>query len=148
MKAQLRNHVAALFLLAPAAATLTALPSIVAAQPASPQVESFQVASDNGLQPGSRLHFTLQGTPHARASIRIQGVRNPIPLAETSRGVYSGRYVISRYDRVDEDSTIRAVLRRGNLTVAANYNFPLDIANVASAPSPAAPRIERFNMAA
>ena len=148
MKAQLRNHVAALFLLAPAAATLTALPSIVAAQPASPQVESFQVASDNGLQPGSRLHFTLQGTPHARASIRIQGVRDRIPLAETSRGVYSGRYVISRYDRVDEDSTIRAVLRRGNLTVAANYNFPPDIANVASAPSPAAPRIERFNMAA
>ncbi len=148
MKAQLRNHVAALFLLAPAAATLTALPSIATAQPASPQVDSFQVASDSGLQPGSRLQFTVEGTPHARATIRIQGVSNPIPLAETSRGVYRGRYVISRNDRVDEDSAIRAILRRGNLTVAANYNFPPDIGNVASAPPPPAElRIERFDMA-
>lgn len=146
MKAQLRNHVAALFLLAPAAATLSALPSLVAAQPASPQVHSFQVASDNGLQPGSRLQFTMEGTPHARASIRIEGVRDAIALAETSRGVYTGRYVVSRSDRVDEDSRIRAVLRRGNLTVAANYNFPRDIGNVASAP-PADLRIERFDMA-
>ena len=149
MKAQLRNHVAALFLLAPAAVTLTALPSAVTAQPASPQVDSFQVASDNGLQPGSRLRFTLEGTPHARARIRIEGVRNPIPLAETSRGVYTGRYVVSRNDRVDEDSRIRAVLRRGNQTVAANYNFPPDIGNVASAPPPPADlRIERFDIAA
>jgi hypothetical protein len=75
-------------------------------------------------------------------------VRNAIALAETSRGVYTGRYVIARDDRVGEDSAIRAILRRGNLTVAANYNFPPDIGNVASAPPPPAElRIERFDMA-
>ena len=148
MKAQLRNQVAALFLLAPAAVALTALPSTVAAQAASPQVYSFQVSSDRGLQPGSRLQFTLQGTPRARASIRIRGLRDSIPLAETARGTYTGRYVITRYDRIDEDSPIRAVLRSGNLSVAASYNFPADMANVAGAPPPATPRIERFHMAA
>jgi hypothetical protein len=147
MKAQLRNQVAALFLLAPAAVTFTALPSTVAAQAATPQVHSFQVASDHGLEPGSRLQFTLQGTPNARASIRIRGARDPIPLAETSRGIYTGRYVINRADRIDEDSQIRAILRRGNLRVAASYSFPPDIANLASAPPPPQLRIERFHMA-
>jgi hypothetical protein len=146
MKSQLRNQVAVLCLLAPAAATFTALPSTVAAQPASPQVESFQVASDQGLQPGSRLQFTLQGTPHARASIRIAGVRDSIPLSETSRGVYTGRFVISRYDHIDRDSPIRAILRYDNVTVAANYNFPPEIGNVAVAPPSGPPRIERFRM--
>ena len=36
----------------------TALPSTVAAQPATPEVHSLQVTSDNGLAPGSRLRFT------------------------------------------------------------------------------------------
>jgi hypothetical protein len=144
MKAQLRNQVAALFLLAPAAATFTALPSTVAAQPATPEVISFQVSSDHGLQPGSRLRFRLEGTPHARASIRIRGVPDPIALEETSRGVYTGRYFVSQNDRIDEGSPIRAIMRRGNLTVAANYNFPPDIGNVAAAPAQL--RIDRFHM--
>ena len=147
MKAQLRNQVAALFLLAPAAAvTFATLPSTVAAQAVSPQVHSFQVASDQGLEPGSRLQFTLQGTPRSRASVRIRGVQDSIPLAETSRGVYTGRYVITRRDRIDEDSPIRAILRNGNLSVAASYSFPPGMGNVASAP-PAPLRIERFHMA-
>jgi hypothetical protein len=145
MKAQLRNHVAALFLLAPAAVTFTALPSKVAAQPATPQVHSFQVASDHGLAPGARLQFRVEGTPNSTASVRIRGVRDSIQLSETARGVYTGRYVITRADRIDEDSPIRAVLRRGNLSVAASYNFPPDIANMAIAPPPL--RIERFHMA-
>src|SRR6185369_11900796 len=143
MKTQLRNQVAALFLLAPAALTLTALPSTVAAQAATPQVFSFEVSSDNGLDPGSRLQFTVEGTPHARASIRIAGARETIPLSETARGVYTGRYIVSRADRIDEDSPIRAILRDGNLKVAANYNFPPGLGNVAAAPPL---RIERFHV--
>jgi hypothetical protein len=144
MKAQLRNQVVALFLLAPAALTFTALPSTVAAQAATPQVFSFQVSSDNGFDPGSRLQFRMEGTPRARASIRIKGARDAIPLTETARGVYTGRYVVSRGDRIDEDSPIRAILRQGNLTVAANYNFPPGLGNVAAAPPPL--RIERFHV--
>jgi hypothetical protein len=149
MKAQLRNQVAALFLLAPAAATFVSLPSTVAAQPqpVTPQVYSFQVSSDHALDPGSRLQFRVEGTPHARASIRIAGVRESIPLNETARGVYTGRYIITRSDRIDEGSPIRAIVRNGNLTVAANYNFPPGLGNVAAAPPPPALRIERFHAA-
>lgn len=148
MKAQLRNHVAALCLLAPAAAvTFATLPATALAQAAAPQVHSFQISSDHGLQPGSRLRFTLEGTPRARASVRIRGLREPIPLAERSPGVYTGRYVITRTDLIDEDSPIRAIIRQGNLTVAADYTFPPDMGTVASAPPPPALRIERFHMA-
>lgn len=146
MKAQLRNQVAALFLLAPAAMTFTALPSTVAAQPAAPEVHSLHVTSDHGLAPGSRLQFRLEGTPRAKASIRIRGAQAMIPLAETSRGVYTGRYVISRNDQIQEGDKIRAIMRRGNRTVTASYDIPAGIGNVAAAPPPV--RIERFQVAA
>ena len=68
MKRQLRNHVAALCLLAPAALTFTALPGTALAQPATPQVLSLQVASDNGVNPGSVLRFTMEGTSPPRGS--------------------------------------------------------------------------------
>ena len=146
MKAQVRNHVAAIFLLAPAAVTLATLPAAVSAQVAGPEVFSFQVSSDGGLEPGARLQFTLQGTPRAMASIRISGARDAISLNETARGVYTGRYIISKRDRIDPDSPIRATMRHGNLSVAASYGFPPDIDQVAVAP-PQQMRIERFHMA-
>jgi hypothetical protein len=145
MKAQLRNHVAALLLLAPAAVTLSALPATALAQRASPEVFSFDVQSDGGLQPGARLRFTLQGTPRSQAIIQIRGVRGDIALTETDRGVYTGRYIISQYDRVDENSPVRAFIRRDNVTVSGNYSFPPDINQVAIAP-PQGLRIDRFRV--
>jgi hypothetical protein len=150
MKAQLRNKVAALLFLAPAAATFSALPASAWAQTAAPEVYSFQVASDGGLDPGSRLRFTVQGTPHGQAFIHVRGIPGEIPLVETERGIYTGRYVIRHVDHVDENSAIRATLRRGDVTVATNYSFPAGIGNVATLP-PAVPsglHIERFHMAA
>jgi hypothetical protein len=148
MKAQLRNHVAALFLLAPVAATLTALPTAAVAQAGSPEVSSLQVTSDHGLAPGSRLHFRLEGTPRAKASIRIRGAQAMIPLVERAPGVYVGRYVITRNDRIQEGDAVRAIMRRGNRTVTASYDIPAGLGNVAAAPPPPALRIERFQVAA
>jgi hypothetical protein len=151
MKKQLRTQVAALFLLAPAAITFTALPSVAVAQPATPEVNSLDVSSDFGVKPGSRLRFRLEGSPRAQASIRIRGVQANIPLKEVEPGVYVGRYVITRNDRIEDQAPVRATLRRGNRTVSANYNVPAGLADVAAAPPPTAPapqlRIERFNMA-
>jgi hypothetical protein len=147
MKAQLRNQVAALFLLAPAALTFSALPSAALAQPATPEVRSLDVNSDNGVAPGSRLRFRLEGTPRAQASVRIRGVQTTIPLREVERGVYVGRYVITRADRIEADAPIRAILRHGNRTTTASYNVPEGLANVAVAPPPPpALRIEQFNV--
>ena len=81
MKAQLRNQVAALFLLAPAAATFTALPATVLAQTATPEVRSLEVTSDKGVKPGSRLRFKLEGSPRAQASRSHPGCTVQHPLA-------------------------------------------------------------------
>lgn len=146
MKRQLRNHVAALCLLAPAALTLSALPGTVLAQPAPLEIDSLQVTSDNGVNPGSRLRFTLQGTPRARAIVRIRGVRAPIALREVERGVYTGVFTVGRNDEIDAGDKIRAILRRGNRTIAASYDVPEGLRNVAVAPPPPPLRIERFQV--
>jgi len=148
MKAQLRNQVAAFFLLLPAAAVLVALPAAAVAQQAAPEVQSLQVASDGGLDAGSRLQFTVEGTPRAQASVRIQGIQRNIPLREVSRGVYAGDYTIKRQDRIDESSPIRATLRARNRSVSANYSFPAGIAGQQVAVAPfGGLKIERFSVA-
>ena len=135
-----------LSVLLPAAAAFTALvlPATVNAQAASPEIRTLQVNSDNGINPGSRLRFTLHGSPHARASIRIRGVRDAIVLKETSRGVYTGRYVIARADRIDDNDKIRATLVRGNKTITASYDIPANLGNVTL--TPPALKIDRFTV--
>jgi len=146
MKRQLRAQVAALCLLAPAAFTLTALPTVVSAQPATPEVFALQVTSDHGVNPGSRLRFRLEGTPKARASVRIRGVREPIPLRETARGVYTGQYTVGSNDDIDTGDKIRATLRHGNRTVTASYDVPDGLRSAAAAPPPPPLRIEQFQV--
>lgn len=150
MKTQLRNHVAALFLLAPVAITFSALPSVAVAQrAATPEVASLEVNSDDGIRPGSRLRLRLEGTPRAQATVRIRGVQSSIPLREVEPGRYVGRYVITRADRIEEGAPIRAILRSGNRTTTASYNVPAGLAgNVAAAAPAVAPlRIDRFTFA-
>lgn len=147
MNKRLRHQIAALCILAPAAATLTALPASAIAQPAAPEVRSLEVNSDNGLTPGSRLRFRLEGSPNGQASIRIRGMQANIPLREVERGLYVGRYVITRADRIEEAAPIRATIRQGNRSATANYNIPEGIGNVAAVPPPPPMRIERFNVA-
>jgi hypothetical protein len=148
MKVHLRNHVAALFLLAPAMLTFSALPTAAVAQQAL-EVRSLEVHSDAGLQPGSRLRIRMEGTPHAQATVRIRGVRDNISLREVERGLYVGRYVVTRADDIAPGAPIRAILRNGNRTAVAEYNVPNDIAGVAQVPQPPQPapqelRITRF----
>lgn len=142
MKRQLRTHVAALCLLAPAAITFTALPATALAQPATPQVLSLAVSTDHGLAPGSRLGFVVNGTPYARAFVRVPGVRGMIPLRETQRGVYTGDYVVAPGDAIDPHEQIHAILRLENRTVTADYLFPPELSHVAVAGEPL--RIEHF----
>lgn len=145
MRAQLRNQVTALFLLAPAAITFTALPSAALAQPAAPEVRGLEVSSDNGTYPGSRLRFVLHGSPRADAAVHVRGIEGRIPLREVEPGLYVGRYVVTRGDRIDEGSPVRAILSRGNRTVTANYTLPQGLGNVAVAPPPQL-RIDRFGV--
>lgn len=148
MKTQLRNQVAALFFLLPAAAALSILPTAAMAQPAEAELRSLQVTSDGGLNAGSELQFTVEGAPRGRAHVRIDGVNRNILLKETSRGVYTGAYTVKRQDRINEDSAIRATLRVRNRSVVANYSFPAGISRPqVAAAAPSALKIDRFSVA-
>lgn len=151
MKSFVRNHVTALCLLMPAAATLSALPQMAAAQ-ASPEVRSLEVNSDSGTRPGSVLRLRMEGTPNGQASVRIRGVQRNIDLREVERGLYVGRYTVTRSDRIEDGAPIRAMIRNGNRTAVASYNVPEGLnGNIARGPQPpGAPqplRIERFSAA-
>lgn len=155
MNTHIRNHVAALFLLVPAAISFVAFPATAMAQTAAPELRSLEITTDGGLDAGSRLTFKVIGTPRAQAMLRIRGVRGSVPLKEVARGVYVGRYTIKRNDRIEDDGEIRAMLRSGNRTAAASYTVSEAMSGppVASAPPvvvpppPPALRIERFAMA-
>jgi len=147
MKKQIRNQVAALFLLLPAATALLALPGSVMAQPAAPELRSLQVGTDAGLQPGANLQFTLEGTPRGQLSLTVRGAPRTIVLKETARGVYTGSYTIRRQDRITESSAIRATLKVRNRSIATNYTFPAGIANQDVAVAPAGLKIDRFTVA-
>ena len=155
MNKHLRNNVASLFLMLPGAFAVLALPATAIAQNAEAEIGSLQVGSDAGLRPGARLSFRLMGTPRAKATVRIDGVRERIQLREVSPGLFIGRYTVKRNDRIDEGSEVSGMLRMGNRTTSADYTMAEAMraqAPVAAAPPavqpPAAPplRIDRFGV--
>lgn len=151
MKHHIRNQVAALFLLLPVATTLLVVPGTVMAQPASPELRSLQVATDDGLKAGADLQFTVEASPRGRVHLKLDGVPRNIVLEETDRGVYTGSYTIRRQDRISESSAVRATLKVRNRTVTSNYTLPAGIGgrNVGAAPPPPAAglKIDRFSVA-
>ena len=133
MNVYFRHRMAALFILLPVSAAMMTLPATVMAQSAV-ALRSLQVTSDDGLQAGAELEFTVEGSPRGQARLRIPGVPRNIVLKETERGIYTGGYTVRRQDRISPASSIRATLQVRNRTVAANYRFPADIANGQAAP--------------
>ncbi len=148
MKTNLRSHIAAIFLLLPAVSVMLALPVSALAQPAQPELRSMQVATDDGLKPGARLDFTVEGSARGQASLTLRGAPRTIALKETLRGVYTGSYTIRRQDRITESSPVRATLKLRNRNVVANYSLPAGIASggVAAAPTSGL-KIDRFSVA-
>jgi hypothetical protein len=149
MKAQLRHHVAALMLLAPAAATFIATPAVAQRAVASPQVTGLAVNADNGLAPGSVLSVTVNGTPNGRARVHLGGTDITIGLRETVAGRYSGSYTVRRSDRIDPTRLLTARLTRSNVTTVQNFNYPPSFQALAMGGPPAAAtavRIDRFGV--
>ncbi len=149
MNVNLRNRVAALFLLLPVATVMAALPSATTAQMAALELHSLQVSSDGGLSAGAQLGFTIEGTPRAQVNIRLDGGNRDIALKETSRGVYSGSYTIMRQDILTQTSAIHAVMQEGGRNIVVNYTFPAGMA-VQPVTDPAAStdrlKIDRFTL--
>jgi len=99
----------------------------------SPRIDRFEVAP-NQLSMGYDLGFTLYGTPQAKASVKIAGVKGRIFLDETQDGVYEGIYTIKSADRIAADSKVTAHLRVGDVRTSAVLGKSL-LASSNSAPN-------------
>ena len=86
-------------------------PASVASAPA---IQSFDLDPPTRLVAGESLIFRLTGSPHARASVKIEGVNRNISLREAMPGIYEGAYTIRAGDRIDLDSVVTGNLRIGD----------------------------------
>jgi len=118
---------------------------LTSAQTADAQeIMNFTANPVDALVPGTELTFRLEGTPQARASVSVNGIRQPISLRETSAGFYEGSYTIRTNDRLPSNPAVEATLRQGNRATSARLGQPL--VSMARAPA-SAPAIQRFTMA-
>ncbi len=119
---RLGNQVASVvldeYLIASAAKTKAQLKAEAAAAGSNLRIDRFEVAP-NQLTTGYDLGFTLYGTPQAKASVKIAGVKGRIFLDETRDGVYEGIYTIKSVDRIAADSKVTANLRVGDVRTSA-----------------------------
>jgi len=90
--------------------------------PAAAAVESFVMSPSRDLQAGDVLHFRVEGTPHARASVDVPQVVRDLPLREVRPGVYMGRYTLRRQDDPEAFRQARVVLRNGSQQAEARLN--------------------------
>ncbi len=77
------------------------------------KIEHFEVDPATSLDSGAELFFSLSGSPGAKASVRINGVKGKLSLAEVVTGVYEGAYTVKDRDRISANSGVTATLRRG-----------------------------------
>jgi hypothetical protein len=88
----------------------------VAAQ-APARIDGMDVERVAALTPGTKLNFTVFGTPGADVLLHIDGVARPLPLREVQPGVYEGSQVLAVEDRVAANARVRASLRwRGQVS--------------------------------
>jgi hypothetical protein len=95
------------------------------ADPLAPRISGLAVMPVAHLAPGARLRFELRGTPGAQASLRIDGARRVLGLAEVAPGRYQGTYTVDTADRIGPDATVVGNLRRGEQLGMAMLTDPL-----------------------
>ena len=111
----------------------------IAALAAPPEIEQFYTDQER-LARGETVTFTVEGTPRGRATVRIDGISRIIPLKESERGVYEGRYTVRDNDRLTASNTVRASLRVRGVTTTETLTLPWGrtAEPKAQAPAPAA----------
>jgi hypothetical protein len=95
------------------------------ADPQAPRISALDVVPVAQLSPGTQLRFELRGTPGAEASLRIDGARRVLGLAEVAPGQYRGIYTVGTSDRIGPDATVVGNLRRGEQLGLAMLTGPL-----------------------
>jgi hypothetical protein len=116
----------------------------------APQISAFEMEPVDKIAAGTELFFRVQGTPQARATVRVAGVPRTLVLQEVDDGVYEGSYTLRPRDRATAGSAATVTLKRSNRTTSTTLGrLSAVAAPVAQAPQPAAPTqlaITRFNV--
>lgn len=90
---------------------------------ADAQVSNFAMwPRGDRLDPGRVVHFRVEGTPDARASVRVPGVVDRLPLRQERPGLYVGSYTVRTKDDLDAFADATAVLRTGDQRVMAHLD--------------------------
>ena len=89
------------------------------------RIDGIDVEEVAELAVGTRLTFSVFGTPGAVASLQIEGARNGLLLREAERGIYEGTYTIDAEDRIAAGGPVVATLRRGADVTRSALDEPL-----------------------
>jgi hypothetical protein len=96
---------------------------VMGAAAASAEVNRFAMwPRGDRLEPGRVVNFRLEGTPNARATVRVPGVLEALALREERPGMYVGSYTMRRQDDPRAFDDARAVLRTGDQRVVAHLD--------------------------
>lgn len=76
-------------------------------------IDYFDVEAPRRLEAGEELTLILSGTPGAKASARIAGVKGKMLLTEVRPGIYEGTHTIKQRDRIEPNSAVSGRLRHG-----------------------------------
>lgn len=91
-------------------------------EPVAVAITKFSVDSNDNLEPGAELEFTLLGTPAGRASFTIENVIANRRMREVRPGVYTGQYTIRRQDKLPAVMNVVATLQANGQTVRAQLD--------------------------
>jgi hypothetical protein len=102
-----------------------------------PQITGFEMEPADKVAPGNELFFRVEGTPGARATVRVGGVSRTLVLEEVDDGVYEGAYTLRPRDRANANSAATATLRRnGRSSTSTMARLNAAAPPVAVAPQP------------
>lgn len=94
------------------------LGSLLATLPAwaepTPVIKTFTVQQVSALKPGTVLQFKLNGTSEGDVTLAVDGARQPVVMAETSVGNYTGSYTVGLRDQVTYSSKVQATMQLGS----------------------------------
>ena len=123
----------------PASFAMVAANTVTAAS--APRVDRFTLAPVDGLEPGTELKFSLDGTPRSQASIQVPGLPMTLPMHEERPGRYIANYTLRKVDHVAPGPVV-ATLRNGErlatsqLAIAQQQGTSSASASAAASSSP------------
>jgi hypothetical protein len=112
------------------AGSLAAGPPAHGAEVGRLAIDGVDVEQVSGLAAGVALRFSVYGTPHASAVLRLEGGWRVLALRESEPGIYEGTYVIDAHDAIRPGSRVTATLQQGGQIANADLDEPLLLADV------------------